>query len=157
MNRIRDIIQKNHDVDFVVHTQTKEELDTLIAILSEMGYTYAVPLGTLREMADAFAAEDGYDGCWRISASKGVAYNNSVEHWRLFVHDILEIQNGTIQFNDGDYTQDAARVEAKKLWKAFTDAENAAYNLELFHLDGACQDTILNWLKEKFHLENPIG
>lgn len=97
MNRIRKIIKENENIEFVVHTKNKEELDTLISILHDMNFEYVIPLGTLREMADSFVEEDGYDGCWRISKIKGVAYNKSIDHWKQYCLDIIEIQSGELK------------------------------------------------------------
>lgn len=150
MNKFKNLIEKNKDIDFVIHIQTKEELDELIEILDELGYEYAIPLGSLREMADQFVTYDGYDGCWRVSESKGIAYNPSVEHWKFFTNDIVEIQNGEIQFHDGYSTMEASRIESEKLWKAFTDENDAAINLSLFGLQDASQEEIIFWLEDRF-------
>lgn len=60
-------------------------------------------------MAESCAREDGYDGCRRASRERGVAYNPSVEHWKFFTSDIVEIKDGAIAFHDG-YTPEAAAI-----------------------------------------------
>lgn len=80
MHRIKDIILKNKDVDFVVHTKNKKELDTLVDILDDMGYEYTINISSLRETIYSITKEEGYDLCIRISKSRGVAYNPSIEH-----------------------------------------------------------------------------
>lgn len=151
MNIFKNIIEKNKGVDFVVHVKTKEELDELITALEDLEFEYTVPfLGSLREMADNFVADDGYDGCWRISEAKGIAYNPSIEHWRFFTSDIVEVRNGEFLFHDSYSTIEEAQIEAEKLWKDFTDEEEAAIHLKLFGLQDASREEILSWLKEKF-------
>lgn len=48
-----------------------------------MGYEYSIPIDnlSLSNMANNFAEKDGWDGCWRISSIRGVAYNQSLNHW----------------------------------------------------------------------------
>lgn len=152
MNLFKNLIEKNSDIDFVVHVRTKEELDALITALEELGFEYAIPVGSLQELAEQFVANDGYDGCWRISASRGIAYNDSVEHWKQFINDIVEIQDGKIQFHEGYVTLEDAQIEEKKLWKAFTDAEYSALNRRLFGLENASEAEIQCWIKERLLL-----
>lgn len=143
-------MEKNEGAEFVIHTQSKAELDELVWALEELGYEYAIPIGTIREMADSFAAEDGFDGCWRISRERGVAYNPSVEHWRFFTNDIVEMRDGDIVFNDDYHTKEAAEIEERKLRKAFFEDEDREYALKLFGLDNASCEEIEDWLAEKF-------
>lgn len=99
MNRIRKIIENNKGIDFVVMTHNEEEFETLRDILIELDYEYAVPLDTLFNMMNSIVEDNGYDIGWRISESRGVAYNESVEHWKQYYSDILEInQNGELVF-----------------------------------------------------------
>lgn len=149
MTDLKELILKNPDVEFVVHTQSKQELDALVAALEELGFEYAIPLGTISEMAESFAREDGYDGCWRVSRERGVAYNPSVEHWKFFTNDIVEIKDGKIVFHDG-YTPRSAAVEEGKLQRAFFEDEDREYNLRLFGLENSSAEEIERWLAEKF-------
>ena len=99
MNRIRNIIEDNKGIDFVVMTHNKEEFETLRDILVELDYEYAIPLDTLFNMMNNIVEDDGYNIGWRISESRGIAYNDSVEHWKQYYSDILEInQNGELVF-----------------------------------------------------------
>lgn len=150
MTDFKELILKNPGVEFVVHTQNKRELDALVAVLEELGFEYAIPLGTISEMAEDFVREDGYDGCWRVSRERGVAYNPSVEHWKFFTNDIVEIQNGEIVFHDGYVSAEAARIEENKLRKAFFEDENSADALRLFGLESLSAEDIGKWLNEKF-------
>lgn len=150
MRSFRELMEKNEGAEFVIHTQSKAELDELVSALEELGYEYAIPLGTIREMADSFAAEDGYDGCWRISRERGVAYNPSVEHWRFFTNDIVEIRDGEIAFNEGYADKRAAEIEERKLRKAFFEDEDREHALKLFGLDNASREEIEDRLAEKF-------
>lgn len=150
MSKFKDIILKNPGVDFVVHITNKLQLDELVTTLEELGFEYAVPLGTIREMAESFAAEDGYDGCWRVSRERGVAYNPSVEHWKFFTNDIVEIQNEEIVFHEGYPTRADAELEKAKLRRAFADPDDGEVNRRLFGLENSSEDEIEQWLAEKF-------
>ncbi|MCI5844731.1 MAG: hypothetical protein MRZ94_03030, partial [Oscillospiraceae bacterium] len=105
-NRFQKLIEKNENIEFVAHVQTKEELEELITALETLEFEYAIPLGSLWEMAEQFVADDGYDGCWRISRERGIAYHPSVEHWKCFTNDIVELQNGEVVFHDGYHTEE---------------------------------------------------
>lgn len=150
MKDFRELINKNPNTEFVVHIKNKQQLDELVAVLEELGFEYAVPLGTIREMAERFVREDGYDGCWRVSCERGVAYNPSVEHWKLFTNDIVEIQNGEIAFHEGYCTHEDAEIEKNKLRRAFFDDEDREVNLKLFGLENRSPEEIEQWLAEKF-------
>ncbi len=149
MTDFKELILKNPGAEFVVHTQNKRELDALVAVLEELGFEYAIPLGTVSQMAESFAFEDGYDGCWRVSRERGVAYNPSVEHWKFFTNDIVEMRDGEIVFHDG-YTSEAAAVEENKLRKAFFEDEDREYNLRLFGFENSSDEEIERWLSDKF-------
>lgn len=150
MSKFKEIILKNLDVDFVVHITSRAQLDELVAVLEELGFEYAVPLGSIAEMAESFAAEDGYDGCWRISRGRGVAYNPSVEHWRHFTNDIVELRDGEIVFCDDYPTREAAELEKSKLRRAFADPDEGEVNRRLFGLENSTAEEIEKWLEDKF-------
>lgn len=149
MTDFKELITKNSGLEFVVHTKNKQQLDELVAALEELDFEYAVPLGTIREMAEQFALEDGYDGCWRISRERGVAYNPSVEHWKLFTNDIVEIRNNEIAFHEGYLTREDAQIEENKLRKAFAD-DDGEFNRRLFGLENSSAEEIEQWFAEKF-------
>lgn len=146
MKDFKELINKNPDVEFVVHTKNEQQLDELVDTLEELGFEYAVPLGTIGEMAESFAREDGYDGCWRISRERGVTYNSSVEHWKFFTNDIVEIQNGVIAFHEGYLTREDAEIEKNKLRRAFFDDEDKEVNLKLFGLENHSPEEIEQWI-----------
>ena len=99
MNRIKKIIENNKGIEFVVITHNKEEFEVLRDILVELDYEYSIPLAPLFEMMNDIVENDGYNIGWRISESRGIAYNESVEHWKQYYSDILEInQNRELIF-----------------------------------------------------------
>lgn len=99
MKRIRKIIENNKGIDFVVMTHNKEEFEALRDILVEFDYEYAIPLAPLFEMMNNIVEDNGYNIGWRISEGRGIAYNESVEHWKQYYSDILEInQDGKLVF-----------------------------------------------------------
>ncbi len=72
------------------------------------------------------AAEDNYDTCFRIrnrEYDRFVAYNPSVEHWRMFCNDILKIRDKNLENNDGYYSKEASAIETAKVCKAINDED----------------------------------
>lgn len=156
MTDIRELIQKNPSLDFVFHVRNKRELDLLVDALEELGFEYAIPLGTIREMAEEFSRTDGYDGCWRVSRERGVAYNGSVEHWKFFTADIVEFQNGEIAFHEGYRSKEDALIEKNKLRYAFFEDGDKEYALRLFGFETSSREEIERWLDDKFGEDNEV-
>lgn len=150
MTDFKELILKNPGLEFVVHVRNERELASLVNALEELGFEYAVPLGTIREMAEEFSKTDGFDGCWRVSRERGVAYNPSVEHWKFFTNDIVEFQDGEIAFHEGYRTKEDALIEKNKLCYAFFDDEDKEYALRLFGLEDRSREEIERWLDDKF-------
>lgn len=130
MKRLERIIkdERNLGLDFIVHIQNRNELNDLIEVLTNTGFEIQLSLKeqTLGEWMEEAAGEDNYDTCFRIrnrAEDRCVAYNPSVEHWRMFCNDIFEIRNGELEFNKGKYTEDTARIEARKIWKLINEED----------------------------------
>lgn len=101
MERLEEIIkdEENKDLDFIVHIQNKSELDKLIEVL--VRNHFKIQLSTqfnpneLEKWMEYIGKEDNFDTCFRIrnrEDDRCVAYNPSVEHWRMFCNDIFEIR-----------------------------------------------------------------
>lgn len=117
---------QNTNMDFVVHIKRQEELNDLIRILEK--YKFIIELNlfseSLGEWMRRAAESDKYDTCFRIKNrenGKCVAWNPSIEHWRLYCKDILELENGEIIFNEGNYTQETAEIEAGKIMEEIAE------------------------------------
>ena len=93
LERIKDIILKNKGVDFVVVTHDMQQHNTLRDILAELGYEASIPIAPVDQFMDSVASDEGYSNCWRISETKGVAWNPSILHWKQYYSDILEINS----------------------------------------------------------------
>lgn len=94
-------------------------MDDLIEVLTKLKFEIQLSLKeqTLREWMEDMAEEENYDTCFRIrnrEDDKCVVYNPSVEHWRMFCNDILEIRDGNLENNEGYYTKEAAEIETEK-------------------------------------------
>ncbi len=146
MNRISKILENkdNAGVDFVVHIKSENELNDLIDVLKSHHFKVQFAFDFSPEEIDLWmkdvAKENGFDLCFRIrnrENDKCVAYNPSVEHWRLFCNDILEMNNGELEFNEGKYSLQDARIEANKLYK---DMKDDSITLDLFELDTNADD-----------------
>lgn len=128
MKRLEKIIndERNMGLDFIVHIQNKNELEDLIEVLTKLEFQIQLSLKeqTLKEWMEELAKEENYDTCFRIRNRKDdrcVAYNPSVEHWRMFCSDIFENRNGELEFNEGNYDLNSARIEAKRIWKLINE------------------------------------
>ncbi|SEK84403.1 hypothetical protein [Ruminococcus albus] len=151
IHTFRELLEKSEGAEYVIHVQSEEELEELVTALEALEYEFCLPfLGTIREKAAEFSSEDGADGCWRISRERGVAYNPSVEHWRFFSNNIVEMRDGSIAYNDGDYDDRAAAVEKEKLRYAFFEDEDKDNARKLFGFENAADADIQKWLDEKF-------
>ena len=78
------------------------------------------------------AKEDKLDTCFRVrnrEDDKCVAYNPSIEHWRLYCKNIIEFKNGEISFNEGKYTKQSAEIEAEKI---INDIKIGSYLKEIY-------------------------
>ncbi|WP_295154261.1 hypothetical protein [uncultured Ruminococcus sp.] len=151
IHSFKELLEKNEGAEFVIHVQSEEELEELVTALEALEYEFCLPfLGTIREKAAEFSAEDGADGCWRISRERGVAYNPSLEHWRFYFNDIVELRDGVIVFNEGGYDEYSAAIEKEKLRIAFFEDEDKGYARQLFGLSDADDADIEKWLEEKF-------
>lgn len=146
MNKISKILENkdNAGVDFVVHIKSENELNDLIDVLKSHHFKVQFAFDFSPEEIDLWmkdvAKENGFDLCFRIrnrENDKCVAYNPSVEHWRLFCNDILEMNNGELEFNKGKYSLQDARIEANKLYK---DMKDDSVTLDLFELDTNADD-----------------
>ena len=117
MKRLEKIIQdeRNVGLDFVVHIQNKDELDDLIEVLTKLEFEIQLSLkyDNLKLWMEDIGKDDNYDTCFRIrnrEDDKCVAYNPSIEHWRMFCNDIFEIRDGELEFNEGDYTLETVLI-----------------------------------------------
>ena len=120
--------EKNINVDFVVHVTSFEQLNSVITVLEKRNFVIQFKLfdETLRDWMMRTAKEDNYDTCFRIrnrEDDKCVAYNPSIEHWRLYCNNIIEFEHGEIIFNEGKYTRLTAEIEAKKIINNIKEGE----------------------------------
>ena len=117
---------QNINTDFVVHIKNKNELYGLIRVLEKHKFEIELNLfsESLGEWMKRTAETDKYNTCFRIKNrenDKCVAWNPSIEHWRLYCKDIIELENGEIVFNEGKYTQETAEIEAGKIMEEIAE------------------------------------
>lgn len=117
---------QNINTDFVVHIKSQEELNDCICILEKYRFTIELNLfsESLGEWMRRAGKSDNYDTCFRIKNRKNdkcVAWNPSIEHWRLYCKDIIELENGKIIFHEGNYTQSTAEIEADKIMEEIAE------------------------------------
>ena len=147
MINYQKLIESNEDDEFVIHIQNEEELNLLVETLEKLDYEYVVPsLGTIREVTEKFAKEDGYDACWRISKQRGINYHPSVEHWKLFISDIYDIEDDRLVIHKGYTSKQAIQIEQQKLRNMmFLDDHKELYRKQ-FGLENATEKEIAEWL-----------
>lgn len=159
MKRLEKIIQdeRNVGLDFVVHIQNKDELNDLIEVLTKLGFEIQLSLkyDNLKLWMEDIGKDDNYDTCFRIRNRKDdkcVAYNPSIEHWRMFCNDIFEIRNGELGFNEGDYDLDSAKIEARKIFKETEDEVHGSVNRNTFGFTKKMsEEEIIKWLMKRFN------
>lgn len=159
MKRLEKIIkdERNVGLDFIVHIQNKNELNDLIDVLTRCDFKIQLALeyspDELKCWMEDIGRDYNYDTCFRVrnrEDDKCVAYNSSIEHWRCFCNDIFEIRDGELEFNEGDYTLDTAKIEAKKIYNEITDESYGIHAMELFEFDRKMsEEEIVGWLMNK--------
>lgn len=112
--------KENINLDFVVHIKNEKELNELIEVLVNNNFEIEFNLfeEELCEWMRRVAKEDRFNTCFRLKNrenEKYVAWNASIEHWRLYCPNILELENGELIFNEGKYTYETAAIEADKI------------------------------------------
>lgn len=162
MRRIEKILtdERNKGCDFVVHVQNKTELADLIEVLEKLGFEIQLvpePM-TLKQWMEEVSAETNYDTCFRVrnrADDKNVAYNPSVEHWRQFCGDILEVRDGNLEFNEPcTYTKETVEIEAAKILKALSEGYSV-FN-DLGFTDKTSKEEIIKWLMPQwFYTDDP--
>ena len=106
MNDMKDLdrIINNKDnlgLDIGIHVQSYNELIDLIDVLERNNFEIQIPLDEdgLRAWMLRIGEEDKYDTCFRIRNrvdDRCIAYNPSVEHWKIYCDDVLEIRDGKL-------------------------------------------------------------
>lgn len=160
MKRLDRIVndEKNIGLDFIVHIKNKEELNDLIDVLTKNHFKIQLALeyspNELKRWMEDIGVEEDYDTCFRIrnrENDKCIAHNPSIEHWRVFCNDIFEIRNGELDFNEGDYTLEAAKIEAKKIFDQTNDVYHGNVNCNIFGFtEKKSEEEIIKWLMTKF-------
>ena len=112
--------EENKNIDFVVHIKNEEELKAIITVLEKYEFRIQLKLfdESLREWMYRTAKEDKFNTCFRIRNSeddKCVAWNPSIEHWRYYCNDIIELKNGEVIFKEKEYTIEEADIEAENI------------------------------------------
>lgn len=104
MKNLRRIIELNPDAAFVVMTHNKAEYEEFRDIVLDEGFDFVIiteEYENSREAMDSIAEECDYVGGWRVSRSRGIAFNESQKHWEEWYKDILEVrEDGKLHFTD---------------------------------------------------------
>ena len=138
----------NFGLEFVVHIKNKNEFDDLNEVLNKYSFNIEFKLfeETLTEWMNRLSKEDNYNTCFRIGnyENKVVAYNPSIEHWRLYCKDIIEFKDNDIVFNEGIYTEEEAKIEADYI---ISDIKDGSYLKNIY--DNMSKEEIVNNLISK--------
>ena len=93
MENLRSIIENNPDAEFVVITHNKEEYQSFRDIVLNMLFDFVIKIcEDNKEAMDNIAKDYNYVGGWRVSKDRGIAFNESIEHWKEYYDDILEVR-----------------------------------------------------------------
>ena len=138
----------NFGLEFVVHIKNKNEFDDLNEVLNKYNFNIEFKLfeETLTEWMNRLSKEDNYNTCFRIGnyENKVVAYNPSIEHWRLYCKDLFEFKDNDIVFNEGIYTEEEAKIEADYI---ISDIKDGSYLKNIY--DNISKEEINNNLISK--------
>ena len=102
MTNLKSLIEKNPNTEFVVMTHDKDEYESFRDIVLDMGFDFVIKTcDDNKEAMDSIAKEYSYIGGWRVSRSRGIAFNHSQAHWEQYYADILEVrEDGKLHFTD---------------------------------------------------------
>ena len=102
MKNLKAILEMNPDKEFVVMTHSKEEYEAFRNIVLDMEFDFVIKTcDSNKEAMDTIAKECNYVGGWRVSKSRGIAFNESQSHWEAYYSDILEVrEDGKLHFTD---------------------------------------------------------
>lgn len=92
MENLKRIIERNPGAEFVVMTHNKEEYIAFRNIVINEGFEYSIipdEYACSSDVMDSLAEDYDYCGGWRVSESRGIAFNESLEHWKEYGYDIL--------------------------------------------------------------------
>lgn len=126
--------EENINIDFVIHIHNERELNELIHVLDKKDFHIEFNLfdENLKEWMLRVARENDFDTCFRIRNRENdqcVAYNPSIEHWRLYCHNIIEFKSGEMIFHEGKYTKQEADIEADKI---ISDMKDGSYLKDIY-------------------------
>lgn len=106
MENLKRIIERNPGAEFVVMTYNREEYIAFRNIVIDEGFECSVipdEYACSRDAMDSLASGHNYCGGWRVSESRGIAFNPSLEHWQEYNYDILKVfDDGKLHFIDED-------------------------------------------------------
>ena len=102
MTNLKSLIEKNPNTEFVVMTHDKSEYEAFRDIVLDMGFDFVIKTcDDNKEAMDSIAKEYSYIGGWRVSRTRGIAFNHSQAHWEQYYADILEVrEDGKLHFTD---------------------------------------------------------
>lgn len=70
----------------------------------------------------------------------------------MFCNDIIEIRNGSLEYNEGYYTREAAKIETEKVWKAINDKDYGNDRLQIFGLrKGISKEEVMQWVLRHYN------
>lgn len=104
MKNLKRIIDLNPGVDFVVMTHNKEEYVVFADTVLGMGFDFVIipeDCDGNRDAMDRAAESCDYKCGWRVSRTRGIAFNESQEHWEKWYKDVMEVrEDGNLHFTD---------------------------------------------------------
>lgn len=95
MENLKRIIERNPGIEFVVMTSNREEYIAFRNIVLNEGFEYSIipdEYACSRDVMDSLALDYNFCGGWRVSENRGIAFNESIEHWKEYNYDILTVR-----------------------------------------------------------------
>lgn len=157
MWRIARVMKDNPNESFAVHIQDESDLMELIKVFEKMECTIqfdTCEVSDLKGWMEEKAEEYNYDCCFRVNKDKEVAFNPSIEHWRVHGYEILEKRGHDIAFHNRDYTPYEASIEAEKILEQLEEDGDFIRQQYGFIADNITKEQMIQWLMDQRCYEN---
>lgn len=94
---LKNLMEKNPGVSFVLMVYSEQELEELFEVLKEKDYSPIPPI-SLDELKENAVREFGFPVGFKINQFNLSASFNNLEHWQKFEKDIVKHGNEGFEF-----------------------------------------------------------
>ena len=91
------LMEKNPGIKFVIMIKNPNEKDEVLEVMDSLGYSPIPPISN-KEMLDYYEENYGFPIGVRFKPSDLSVCTASLDHWKLYESDILEVKEGKLKF-----------------------------------------------------------